>query len=424
MLVVALVLLAGCADDGGSERDGRAAATAGTEVELLTATFVDGSRSTVANGDRPARPDRTIETRIFHPDDAGPHPLVVFAHGFGGDYDTYDEVTRRWAAAGYVVASPRFPLTHTDTPGGVNGADVEQQPADVSFVIDELIAASGADEGELAGLIDRDSIAVAGHSNGGITTIGAVANSCCRDDRIDAAIVLAGVNSPFSGGSYDLAETPPILFVHGTEDQAIGYDESVRMFNEAEGPKGHLTVEGGEHGDWLTPDHAAFDTVIDATVDFLDGYLGGDEDAIAGLAEDGEDGVATMRFAAADGAATTIPTVPPPRLDRKATASKTSGLTAGEKVTVTWSGFLPGKTINIVQCTDDGRGGTATCDLQSGHILRPNPTGEGSVELPIVVGTLANGSCDAAHPCTILVNDAGLQEEAAFIYIPITFVDR
>jgi hypothetical protein len=89
-------------------------------------------------------------------------------------------------------------------------------------------------------------------------------------------------------------------------------------------------------------------------------------------------------------------------------------------VTVTWSGFDPGKTINIVQCTGDGKGGTASCDLLHGKILQPDPTGKGSLSIDTVVGAVGDGTCDAANPCTILVNDSGRQDADAFIYIPIT----
>jgi hypothetical protein len=41
--------------------------------------------------------------------------------------------------------------------------------------------------------------------------------------------------------------------------------------------------------------------------------------------------------------------------------------------------------------------------------------------LKIVVGTVGDGTCDASHPCSILVNDSGSQDQDAFVYLPITF---
>ena len=49
-----------------------------------------------------------------------------------------------WAAAGYVVAAPLFPLSSSETPGGPDGGDIGNQPGDMSFVIDQMLKASSA----------------------------------------------------------------------------------------------------------------------------------------------------------------------------------------------------------------------------------------------------------------------------------------
>lgn len=118
----------------------------------------------------------------------------------------------------------------------------------------------------------------------------------------------------------------------------------------------------------------------------------------------------------------TIPTVPRPEGERSATATPTTGLTDGQLVTVTWKGFNRNGTINIVQCSGDGKtGGTAVCDLNDAYILRPDPTGEGSAQIDMVVGPVGTGVCDATHPCMIVVNDSALTAEEAIIRIPVTF---
>ena len=135
----------------------------------------------------------------------------------------------------------RFPLSNSATPGGPVAQDVQNQPADVSFVIDEVLAASSAPGSVVGNAIDVEVIAASGHSNGAITTYGLVANSCCRDQRIDAAIVLSGALSPFAGGVYDLADTPPMLVVHGVNDVLTNYNQAVRSYNQLLPPKGLLT---------------------------------------------------------------------------------------------------------------------------------------------------------------------------------------
>jgi predicted dienelactone hydrolase len=90
---------------------------------------------------------------------------------------------RAWAAARYVVVAPAFPLTSNVTPGGGHPGDVTNQPADVTFVINEVLKMSRAKAGgPLAGLIDKRHIGVAGLSLGGSTVYGLIANTCCRDN--------------------------------------------------------------------------------------------------------------------------------------------------------------------------------------------------------------------------------------------------
>ncbi|MEI2700562.1 MAG: neocarzinostatin apoprotein domain-containing protein [Microthrixaceae bacterium] len=448
-IALALVALAGalsaCSEDEGATptttdvAPATAAATSDRQFGIgrVTETFVDPSRPTPAGVGRAQLPDRTITTSILYPaagnpqgDDrenapvastGRPFPLVVLSHGLGGNEEYLTPLAEQWVAAGYVVALPHFPLTYGGTPGGIDGADVQNQPGDVSFVIDEMLKANERSAAPLAGLVDSAKVGAAGHSNGGITTLGLVANSCCRDERIRTAIVLSGTPAPFAGGSYDFADIPPVMFVHGVEDQLVSYNQTVETFNQVSTPKALLSLEQSDHGAWLVPTDEAFPVAARATTDFLDGYLRGDTSAIDRLRSDESPPVATMYFAPDDDSAVTVPTVPEPETDRQASVSADADLRDGQTVTVTWSGFLPGKTVNVLQCVGDGRGGTASCGIAEGHVLVANPTGAGSIDLTVHTGAFANGNCDAQHSCTILVNDSGLLEPDAFVYFPVTF---
>jgi predicted esterase len=407
-------------------------------VGVVEETFVDASRVTPRSGDVAERAERTLPTTILYPAlgdpggdpaaaapadvDGGPYPLVLFAHGLGATPEAYLDLLAGWAAAGYVVAAPEFPLSSASAPAGPDGADVANQPGDLSFLIDEILAASAADDGPLAGAVDPGAIAAGGHSNGAITTLGIAANTCCRDERLDAAIVLAGLPAEYAGGEYDLADTPPMLFVHGTEDSLLPYAEAVRLAEELTAPRGVLTLEGGDHSSWVVADDPAFAAVLRTSIDFLDAYLRGDADALARLPDDGEPDLATMHFSAEAGAELAIPTTAPVATDRQASVSDDSDLVDGQVVTVSWSGYTPGQVVNIVQCAHGGDGSAGACELTTGRILEPNPTGSGSVELEIVVGPVGDGACGAGEPpCVIVVNDGGLQEPAATIRIPISF---
>ena len=406
-------------------------------------TFVDPSRPTKANGAAPKQPDRSLATTIFYPaagtpetapatdppvEDApaaradGPFPLIVFAHGFGGSPENAQGLLQSWAAAGYVVAAPRFPLTNSSAVGGVDAGDFANQPGDVSFVITSLLDASKKDVEPLARLVAPHGIGIAGHSLGGITTLGIAANTCCRDDRVKAAVVLSGDPLSFPKGKFDYANAPPILLVHGTADALVTYDASVGVFNRAKSPKGLVTITDGNHGAPVAVAGPAGASVVRATTDFFDAYLGGDNVARDRIASDGEQGVTSVRFVSKPGVKVTIPTQPKEVRALLATVTPRTGLTKGQVVTVKWSGYTPGATINIVQCSSHVPGDAAACDIKAGKILQPNPTGSGSLPLDIVVGPVGNGICDATHPvCDVVVNDGGSLDPAASRRIRIKF---
>jgi fermentation-respiration switch protein FrsA (DUF1100 family) len=249
-------------------------------------TFVDGSRVTKAHDGQPQLPSRTLPTQVWYPaqgepggpdkpdapaDKAhGPYPLVVFSHGFGANGTVYGPLVREWVKAGYVVAAPTFPLTHAGTPGGTVFSDYVEQPADVSFVIDELLRLNLQRGSGLRHLIDPGRVGTGGHSLGGITTIGVAYNSCCRDRRIRAAIPISALELPFPGGASEFTRTPS-LFIHGDADATVPYSSGRQAFDRARRPKFFLTLFGAGHVDlFLNP----YGPVINrSVVDFLDLYL-------------------------------------------------------------------------------------------------------------------------------------------------------
>lgn len=212
------------------------AATDSNAVATTTLTFVDTSRPTPPWDGKPAEPSRTLVTSVWYPARAagsGPYPLIVFAHGLGASPQDYQRLLTAWAAAGYVVAAPLFPLSSSETPGGPDGGDIGNQPGDMSFVIDQVLKASAAANGPLSGLVDPHEVGAAGHSNGAITTLGLVANSCCRDARIKAAVVMAGTTEGLGHGTYELAKAPPLLVVSDVHDGLVPYADALAVFNQA-----------------------------------------------------------------------------------------------------------------------------------------------------------------------------------------------
>jgi dienelactone hydrolase len=296
-LATALVLLVACGgttDDDDSAAETTASPTnqpaAPLEVDVVTETFVDTSRPTAAGSETRGRPDRTIVTRIAHPTSGGPYTLVVLSHGATGHPDEYAETIQRWASSGFVIASPAFPLTNREVPGALaNVGDVANQPGDVSFVIDEVLAANDAPSGPLHGVVDPDAIGVVGHSLGGATTWAVSFNTATRDERIDSTVIFAGLTIPMAGGDFELDSGLPLLVLHGDHDDLL-LDPDLAAYEQAASPKWFVTLLGATHVPAFTDGESRYDELVTRTVlDFWHGTLDGDTEALERVTADATD---------------------------------------------------------------------------------------------------------------------------------------
>jgi dienelactone hydrolase len=409
-------------------------------VSTTTMTFVDTSRPTPPWDGMPARPSRTLVTSVWYPAKSGsatkagqgPYPLIVFAHGLGGSPQDYRTLLTAWAAAGYVVAAPLFPLSSSETPGGPDGGDIGSQPGDMSFVVGQMLKGSSSPNGPLSGLIEPDAIGAAGHSNGAITTLGLVANTCCRDTRVKAAVVMAGTTEGLGRGQYDLAEAPPLLVVSDLHDGLVPYGDAVAVFNQARGPKALLALRWDPRSDTTgSTAHMASSgvvgptstAVISSTTAFFDAYLKHEHAALQNVAADGRTSQSTVHTAWSQGSRSTLPVPKVAAADLHATVTPNAGLHNGETVTVRWSGYTPGKVVNILECStvEISTASSAGCSFAHAAILHADPTGSGSVSLDIGTGAIGNGTCDAAHSCYVVVNNASSTDAAGSKVVTIRF---
>ncbi len=97
---------------------------------------------------------------------AGPHPLVVLSHGYGGSWRNLAWLAADLVNAGYVVAAPDHPGTTTFDMRKPDAVELWRRPADLSRTIDALLKDPG-----LTGGITPDRIAAIGHSLGGWTVV-------------------------------------------------------------------------------------------------------------------------------------------------------------------------------------------------------------------------------------------------------------
>ena len=230
---------------------------------------------------------------------AGPFPLVVFSQGFDISPEAYAGLLNAWAAAGFVVADPAYPYTSPGAPGGVIRTDIVHHPSDLSYVITTLLSDSARPGGILSGLIAPSRIGVIGQSDGGDVSLAAVANTCCRDARVRAAVILSGAELSWFGGSYFTGPSVPLLVVQGTNDQVMNpVTCSVTLYNQAPEPKYYLSMIGQTHLSAYVPPGPARDEVERVTIDFLNAYLNHSPPALSALANAGDvAGLATITSA-------------------------------------------------------------------------------------------------------------------------------
>jgi fermentation-respiration switch protein FrsA (DUF1100 family) len=248
--VAVLALVAGCSPS--EEGSGLPAEPTGLDVTSTTVTFEDTARTTSTGDGSEPLPSRTLETTIWYPTEGdGPFPLVVYSHGYRSNPEDYAELIETWAAAGMVVVAPMFPLTAAGTLE--LRTDLPSQPADVSFVLTQVLEMNDTAGSGIEGLIDPERIAAAGHSAGALTTA-LLFTDTYFDDRLDAAVVLAG--GELSYLVPELGEQPvstfvdsgnPMLFVHGGADDAIPLEEGELLYSFAPAPKAFLEAEFATH---------------------------------------------------------------------------------------------------------------------------------------------------------------------------------
>jgi len=216
----------------------------------------------------------------------GPFPVIVFAHGFDVDPNTYRALLVSWVEAGYVVVAPFFPDTSVAAIEAQQGIDTESdefnQPGDVAFVVSQVVEAGHGTPppyaAYLVGLVDPSRLILAGQSDGADTIAALLYDrayaSTLASMRVRPAAValLSGAewtreqdaySAPAGGGA-------PALVVQSLTDTCNDPGDSSLLYNMLTGPKWFLALDDATHlGPYVGLSPAA-PTVERVTVSFFD----------------------------------------------------------------------------------------------------------------------------------------------------------
>ncbi len=211
----------------------------------------DTTRATPAMGDFEGVDYRELVGKIWMPD-IGENvlkerfPLVIYSHGFMSFHEESDYLGEFLAQRGYIMVAFDFPASNFNASGGPNLRDIASQPGDISFLIDVLSARNENPNDSLHQLINIGKVAIAGLSLGGLTTTLAAYHKELRDERIGAAISIAGPMSFFNKSYFETTDVP-LMYIAGSIDAMVNYNANVTTLKEKMNDVIVVTIANGSH---------------------------------------------------------------------------------------------------------------------------------------------------------------------------------
>ncbi len=190
-----------------------------------------------------SRGDREIPVRAYVPKGKGPFPTVLFSPGLGGSRETYVYLAIAWAAAGYLVLIPTHAGSATDDMNTLGGNLIGKGIKAVRIVSDQrnwtnrvqdmqYLLAHTQEVEFLAGKIDKEKIALAGHSFGAQTALAGTGAKIHLSGKENPSLLIPEAKiaiaiSPQGEGRMGFKDdswselSKPTLFIRGERDAGI-----------------------------------------------------------------------------------------------------------------------------------------------------------------------------------------------------------
>ena len=208
-----------------------------------------------------------VEQAVFYPNSmlssTEALPVIAWANGTGFSYTIYENLIKEIAEGGYIVVANSETMS----------ADGTAQITSLEFAIAENSTSTSV----LFNKVNTQKLAVAGHSQGGRSSV----NAAAKDSRIACALSLAGSNFVEEAEKLNT----PTLFFAGGRDLIVGAERwIVPAYEACKGPAVYACLTDGVHTTCSTSPQ----TYSGYAIKWFDAWLKNDQSAKAIFKEGGE----------------------------------------------------------------------------------------------------------------------------------------